>query len=184
MKKTELEKLSKLTATLQDAVDILKEFKTEEKPYAPKQGDVIYWSWKKSYGGAETLAIIDNYPNAFVLCCKNAYGFVHAGKPDLNLPLNIEKGDIVRPATDEEKQLLFDKMHENGKDFDFEKMELVDYKWRAEKNEDYYSYSLGKIIRFKEYGRDMDDINFEIGNYFKTEAEAEAFREYCLNYKK
>lgn len=34
---------------------------------------------------------------------------------------------IERLATSEEKQLLIDKMRENGKDWDFEKMEVVDY---------------------------------------------------------
>lgn len=33
----------------------------------------------------------------------------------------------LRLATPEEKQLLLDKMRENGKDFDFEKLEVVDY---------------------------------------------------------
>lgn len=44
----------------------------------------------------------------------------------------------LRLATDEEKQLLLDKMHENGYDWDAEKMEVVKYRWKPKEGDVYY----------------------------------------------
>ena len=87
--------------------------------------------------------------------------------------------------TEEEKKLLLDALHEKGKDWDFEKMEIVDYRWRAEIGGKYwYLDSFGDVdYSIEEYDR-LDTCRFNFGNYFKTKKEAEAYRQYCLAYKK
>lgn len=43
-----------------------------------------------------------------------------------------------RPATEEEKKRLFDKLKEEGLEFDFDKKELVKLKWKPKIGETYY----------------------------------------------
>ena len=75
-----------------------------------------------------------------------------------------------RLATPEEKAELIQYMRENGKDWDAEKCEVVDYRWRAEKGGAYYvvSASMGAVSMFESFS-ETDTYRFDFGNYFKTE---------------
>ena len=54
-------------------------------------------------------------------------------------------------------------------------------KWRAEYGKKYwYLDDCGVVLSNEEWGDDTDDFRYRIGNYFKTEAEAEAYKEYLL----
>lgn len=44
----------------------------------------------------------------------------------------------ARFATEEEKQILIEKLHEAGKDWDAEKCEVIDYEWKPNIDEHYY----------------------------------------------
>lgn len=74
----------------------------------------------------------------------------------------------IRLATPEEKDLLLSKMHEAGKEWDEEKCEIVDYRWRAEKGKDYFIVSSKRTDILKEGGDSIDYELHSIGNYFKT----------------
>ena len=81
-------------------------------------------------------------------------------------------------STEEEKQILIDAMHLDGKDWDADKKQIVDYRWKPKCREVYYriNYSLGiKIDSFVWYGEALDEIYFSNGNCFKTREEAQKY---------
>lgn len=54
-------------------------------------------------------------------------------------------------------------------------------RWRAKYGGEYwYLDDCGVVLSNEECGDDTDDFRYSIGNYFKTEAEAEAYKEYLL----
>lgn len=84
-----------------------------------------------------------------------------------------------RPATEEEKQKLFDKLAENGFEWNADKRELVKLKWKPKFEEDYYTPSFN-IFEFEPhlYRCDEDETDsklFEMGWVFKTKEECQAF---------
>ena len=94
-----------------------------------------------------------------------------------------------RPATDFEKQMLFDALAKEGKMWDAQKKAVVDLpRWRAKKGELYFF-----IDPFWEVSSDIDDRTsphdslYWGGNYFKTEEAAwktiEQIREIFKNSK-
>lgn len=78
-----------------------------------------------------------------------------------------------RLATEEEKQLLFDKMKEQGLKWNTEEKRVEKIRWRAKKGNDYYS-----IDRFCYFVQDRDDFHlmddrmYNSFNYFRTEEQA------------
>ena len=100
-----------------------------------------------------------------------------------------EKTNLFRPATDSEKQLLFDALAKEGKMWDAQKKAVVDLpRWRAEKGEPYFF-----VDPCWEVSCDIDDRTsphdslYFGGNYFKTEEAAwktiEKIREIFKNSK-
>ena len=86
-----------------------------------------------------------------------------------------------RPATEEEKQKLFDKLKEEGYEFDFEKKELVKLKWKPKLGETYYRPDFqhckficySGITDYKKMIYIKDHINK--GWVFRTKDECQAF---------
>lgn len=79
-----------------------------------------------------------------------------------------------RLATEEEKQLLFDKMKEQGLHWNAEEKRMEKIRWRAEHDEEYcYVGNQGIVIVDKENGYSVDKIKHEFGNYFRTYEQAE-----------
>lgn len=86
--------------------------------------------------------------------------------------------EMNKLATEEEKQILLDAMHADGKDWDADKKQIVDYRWKPKYREVYYriNYSLGiKIDSLFWYGDALDEIYFSNGNCFKTKEEAQKY---------
>lgn len=84
-----------------------------------------------------------------------------------------------RPATEEEKQKLFNKLKEEGYEWDAEKKELVKLKWKPKVGEDDYTPFCNEYI-FEPYlyGWDEDESDLKyhsIGWVFKTKEECQAF---------
>ena len=78
-----------------------------------------------------------------------------------------------RIATDEEKQLLFDKMKEQGLQWNAEKKQVEMIRWRAKKGEYYYHINadgFASTIKHTDYITDYYRYNF--GNYFRTKEQA------------
>lgn len=75
-----------------------------------------------------------------------------------------------RHATEEEKQLLFDKMEEQGLQWNAEEKRVEKIRWRAKEGERYYALdrALESVILF-ENGDTYDDDLWNALNHFRTE---------------
>lgn len=147
----------------------------KEVKFEPKDGDVIV-----SGGDTRFVAIFNRM--------KEVYSFYYYGllalkgdkKPQIN---NWASFLNVRPATEEEKKLLFDKLAEEGYEFDFEKKELIKLKWKPQDHEKVYVagftfYGDNPFCAFEDtaYSGSMQwRAVFERGWYFKTEQECQEF---------
>lgn len=100
----------------------------------------------------------------------------------LKLPLYdsscVASKDETSVSTKEEKQMLLDAMHADGKDWDADKKQIVDYKWKPKSGEVYYhiDYSFNiQIDSLVWYDDALDEIHFSNGNCFKTTEEAQKY---------
>lgn len=79
-----------------------------------------------------------------------------------------------RHATEEEKQLLFDKMKEQDLRWNAEEKRVEKLLWRADVGEEYYHLGTQEIpIEDKEGGLITDANRYKFGNYFRTKEQAE-----------
>ena len=87
-------------------------------------------------------------------------------------------GERCRHATDSEKQLLLDRMHGPGYDWDAEKCEVVPYRWRPNSGEEYvYPAPITPDLYLTTYWLDLDeeDIHrWKNGLVFKVGEEEKA----------
>lgn len=91
-----------------------------------------------------------------------------------------DSATLVRYATEEEKRKLFDKLKEEGLEFDFEKKEIVKLRWELKHNEYYWCpswfYSDGVVPFLAQWSNSKtDNIYQNKGWIFKTEEECEQF---------
>ena len=80
----------------------------------------------------------------------------------------------VRHATDEEKQLLFDKMKKQGLKWNAEEKRVEKIRWRAKEGEEYFMIKAD--IKVKAYRGDNDEDDntlYNALNYFHTQDQAE-----------
>jgi hypothetical protein len=78
-----------------------------------------------------------------------------------------------RHATEEEKQLLFDKMKEKGLLWNAEEKKVEKIRWRAEDGKEYYYVgNQGILMVDTEDGHITDKNRYEFSNYFHTEKQA------------
>lgn len=85
---------------------------------------------------------------------------------------------FYRLATPSEVERFHELLHKHGKDWDAEKKQLVDWKWKPKRNERYWFVSSSG--RIKDYGwtdSPADEAGFDFGNCFRTREEAEAMAE-------
>ena len=80
-----------------------------------------------------------------------------------------------RPATEAEKQRLFDALAKQGKRWNAEKKCIEDLpRWRAQRDEVYYFVDADcSVADIKEKYSGADKIMYEVGNYFRTREAAE-----------
>ena len=80
----------------------------------------------------------------------------------------------IRPATDDEKQRLFDALAKEGKRWNAETKQIEDLpRWRAKDGEKYYFISDCLDVDFtSEDSDEYDDSYYAADNYFKTEEAA------------
>ena len=100
----------------------------------------------------------------------------------LRLPLYdnscLASKDETSVSTEEEKQMLLNAMHADGKDWDADKKQIVDYKWKPNYRELYYNINYSLDIQIDShvwYGDALDEICFSNGNCFKTTEEAQKY---------
>ena len=132
----------------------------ELKKWNPKDGDIISFGtcgtgiFKKydSIGHEEYVTYVDDL-------LFNETGWLN---------------DNIRPATDAEKQRLFDALAKEGKRWNPETKQIEDLpRWRAKEGEKYYFVSDCLDVDFNSEDSDeYDDSYYAAGNYFKTEETA------------
>ena len=86
---------------------------------------------------------------------------------------NAEKrwgNGVLQQATEEEKQLLFDKMKEQGLKWNDEEKRVENIRWRAQKGEeDHFMNTDFTTVNTTELGDDVDTNRYDALNYFHTE---------------
>ena len=84
--------------------------------------------------------------------------------------------DDARIATEEEKQLLLDALHSDGKDWDADKKQIVDYRCKPKIGDNYYYIDCFLDVVDDIWSDDrMDDLVYTSGNCFKTKEEAQRY---------
>lgn len=79
-----------------------------------------------------------------------------------------------RLATEDEKQLLFDKMKEQGLKWNAEEKRVEKLRWRADVGVKYYFVdSLLDVLYIKECWSSLCNKHYSARNYFRTEEQAE-----------
>ena len=139
----------------------------------PKDGDVVF-----QYGKCKWIFIykdcstVEAYEYVSLELDSNEICFPNGG--------HIGYVDTLRPATEEEKKKLFDKLAEKGYEFDFEKKELVKLKWKPKEGEEfwfplYYAspFEFEPITSLLNKGRDKAIL--DKGWCFKTKEECQEF---------
>ena len=82
--------------------------------------------------------------------------------------------DDVRLATNEEKQLLFDKMKEQGLRWNAEEKRVEKIRWRAKKGENYYFFDDKLFVgSIDDTYSTFDNKLCDAFNYFRTKEQAE-----------
>ena len=148
------------------------EQKKEEK-WVPKDGDIIACD---ENGYIYSCIII--YAGLIEKDKVTAYaGVVVKGEESIELSSGASWGRIkdYRPATDAEKQRLFDALAKKGKRWNPETKQIENLpRWRAKDGEKYYFVSDCLDVDFNSEDSDeYDDSYYAAGNYFKTEEAAE-----------
>lgn len=143
-------------------------FEKEEKVSNFKDGDIL-------------VAVVNKERrNAFIYKGTNTAGFhlYYAGINTFGDLLIYNSSDkykwgrsnqILSHATEEEKQLLFDKMKEQGLCWNAEKKEVEKVRWRAKKGDRFYCFDTDfSVLDGLEEGSKLDDSSWRSYNYFRT----------------
>ena len=151
-----------------DGDDLLVESK--EEVFVPKNGDVV---------------VFDEYRTQIMICkshikddCIAAHVLFDTDGEDFFLEC-IDKVYFNRRATEEEKILLFNKMGEEGYEWDAEKKEVRKKRWKPKLQETYYHpFFLGCNSLFHPEGEtwldySVDTLMFNLGWCFKTVEECQ-----------
>ena len=142
--------------------------------FEPKDGDILFIKsscdniiiYKESdYGICRYVNFSDNrylYTDNTIVCDKD----------DVK---------VIRPATEEEKKKLFDKLEEEGFEWDAEKKEVVKLKWKPKVGDTYYRPDFNRCMFMCYEGRCRYDTMryikdcIEKGWCFKTKEECQEF---------
>ena len=147
-----------------------------------KDGSVVFEKVQEFKDGDILAHINDsNCPCPFIYKDTDARGFYQYyvgvdSRDNIILPDNVEKrwgNRALRYATEDEKQFLFNKMEEQGLQWNAEEKKVEKIRWRAKKGEAYYRLGLGDVV-FREIDArtDTDNMFYNTLNYFHTEGQA------------
>ncbi len=150
-------------------VVVEKEKKEEAKTQEFKDGDVL------------VLVVNGKRCNAFIYKSTDKRGFhyYYVGLDVCNQisisesPSNRWSNNDLSYSTEEEKQLLFDKMKEQGLWWNAEEKRVEKIRWRAKKGEAYYRIDLiGNVFCEIDRRTDVDNMFYDTLNHFRTEEQA------------
>lgn len=140
-------------------------FEKEEKVQDFKDGDVL------------VLVVNGKRCNAFIYKSTDKRGFhyYYVGLDVCNqISISESPGDRwgnndLSYSTEEEKQLLFDKMKEQGLKWNAEEKRVERIRWRADKGKDYYYVgNQGILMLDKEDDDRVNENRYKFNNYFRT----------------
>lgn len=134
----------------------------EEKSEDFKRGDILV-------SLSNEIILVDDYDFKE----GHLYSFVHvdrSGQLSKEPYFQWNEWHDWRLATEEEKQLLFDKMKEQGLKWNAEEKRVEKIRWRAKKGEAYYRLGFGDVV-FREIDArtNTDNMFYNTLNYFRTE---------------
>lgn len=138
----------------------------KEEKYEPQDGDIVSWKDKDDDGNPAVSIYKEKSRSYATLYANDSMEYSTYATFAMN---------IIRPATKEEKQRLFDAMAKAGRRWNPEKKMVEDVRWRAKKGEPYYFLTLAAFNVFNatcEQNSKLDDANYDKCNYFKTEEAA------------
>ena len=143
----------------------------EPKKYEPKDGDV----YVTNNDGIGIYNSNRKHPEGVIPCY---LGLTKEGVLNIwteQYTWGFGSEDTMRPATEEEKQRLFDVLAKEGKRWNAEEKRIEDLpRWRALYGDNYYSIgSMLTVDPQTEIGFSTDDKHYYTGNYFKTREAAE-----------
>ena len=150
-----------------------------EQEYVPKDGDVVYAQWGGNRSGYKWIFIYKKaLTDPYKRCDVYAYlGIERDGKTvsELHFDDHCTAQEFLRPATEAEKQRLFDALAKQGKRWNAEKKRIEDLpRWRAGKGSLYYIVNNDfTTLQYKDYGERSDMVLHDVGNYFRTREAAE-----------
>ena len=151
-------------ATIKDGVVIFEKEESKEQEF--KRGDVIVSKMNE-------ILLVD------VHCFENRIlrSFVHIKQDGtlFNSSYSLwNEHHVWRLATEEEKQLLFDKMKEQGLKWNAEKKRVETIRWRAKKGEEYFSIDTDiQVCTFLDKYGVCDNAFYDVLNYFHAKEQAE-----------
>ena len=140
--------------------------KSRLKPYVTKYSYIgIFHDIIKDDGWSTILLMYASLKDESRLVCGNSI------EPYIN-------AEYIRPATEEEKELLIDKLTEVGKRWNPNTKQIEDVRWRAKEGGEYYYVITTSLVEqtFDRYSS-IDDTLYKSGNYFKTREAAEKVAE-------
>ena len=148
-----------------------------------KDGSVVF-EREQNFKDGDILIITENGRRRNVFIYKNTdesgyhsfYAGVNAGNSLVISKFPEQRwgdDDLLDYATEEEKQLLFDKMKEQGLRWNAEKKQVEKIRWRAENGCRYfYIGSCIKVGSSTDLCYIEDEERLEIGNYFQSKEQA------------
>ena len=153
-------------ATIKDGVVI---FEKEEKMQDFKDGDILVTITGKSRDNAFIYksTVKDGFHSYYVGIDNNKQLFISTS------PSNRWDNSNLDYATEEEKQLLFDKMKEQGLKWNTEEKRVEKIRWRAKKGEYYFIIDTDiQVINLYDEYHNIDDTYYDAFNYFRTKEQA------------
>lgn len=167
-------------ATVKDGSVVIEK---EEKMQDFKDGDILVTITGKSRDNAFIYKSTDKdgFHSYYVGIDNSKQLFISTS------PSNRWDNSNLDYATEEEKQLLFDKMKEQGLKWNAEEKKVEKIRWRAEEGKKYYYVgNQGILMVDKEDGHITDKNRHEFYNYFRTseqdEEAAKRVKEVLRNY--
>ena len=151
--------------TIEDGIMVVS---PKVEKFEPKDGDVVF-------SGSSLISIFKEMTSDTSLA---AYAALSKG--ELKEEFEFWSASNIRPATEEEKKLLFDKLKEEGYEWDTEKKEVVKIKWKPSYNGEYYfkpRLDMGQFIAHKTkwLNDEADNAYDKKGWIFKTNKECQDF---------
>lgn len=158
--------------TIEDGIMVV----SPKVEFFPKDGDVLSSVFEGKYQGTFVFEEASECGAAIFYFALGADGRLFKGD-GCNYFGYV---DDARPATEEEKKKLFDKLKEEGFEWDAEKKELIKLKWRPKEGGSFWMpYHYAISVEFRPcnslFNKGRDEVLLNKGWCFKTDAECQAF---------